>query len=271
MNWYKLISHDIRFGLIRKRIILAILQFVLIGLSYWSRTKRAVLGTFGCDYLINIFSGIKPISNTEEFIMPIIWLQVMCCPLYMYLSYPHDDLIDFGQQAFIRSDKRIRWYISKCIWNVISSIFYFATAVVVSFVLSLFLHEDTTLNFRIYSVVEHGVQMIYQIKITGIVEIFFAPLLTIVALHMLQMTLSFFIKEIYAFICCISFLILAVYVPSALVLGNGAMIIRSGLEGVGVSIVSTYTTVAVSLVTVALSIIVGSVRFKQFDILSVEC
>lgn len=270
MNWYKLISHDIRFGLVRKRNILPMIQFVLIGLSYWKRSQKVVLGKLGCDYLIYIFSGIKPITNAEEFVMPIIWLQIMCCPLYLNLNYPRDDLTSFGLQSFIRTKKRTQWYISKCIWNVISSVVYFTFAVVVAFVLPLLLYKDSTLNFMIYSVADCGVQKINQISIEGIVEIYFAPLLTIIAINILQMTLSFFIKEVYAFICCISFLVLSVYISSALILGNGAMIIRSELQGVGVSAISSYTTVIVPLITVALSIIIGTVRFKQFDILSVD-
>lgn len=270
MNWYKLISYDIRFGLVRKRNILSVFQFILIGLSYWRRSQRVLLGKLGCDYLIYIFSGIKPITNAEEFVMPIIWLQIMCCPLYLNLNYPRNDLTSFGLQSLIRTHKRTQWYICKCIWSAISSVVYFTIAGIVAFALPLLLQKDSTLSFMRYSVVDSGIQAIYQIGIAEMTEIYFAPLLNIIAINMLQMTLSFFVKEVYAFICCLSFLILSVYMPSALILGNGAMIIRSELYGVGVSAISSCATVIVSLIMVVLSVIIGIVRFKRFDILSVD-
>lgn len=149
------------------------------------------------------------------------------------------------------------------------SVVYFTIAGIVAFALPLLLQKDSTLSFIRYSVVDSGIQAIYQIGIAEMTEIYFAPLLNIIAINMLQMTLSFFVKEVYAFICCLSFLILSVYMPSALILGNGAMIIRSELYGVGVSAISSYATVIVSLIMVVLSVIIG-IGFLRGDLTGTE-
>lgn len=234
MSLFKLICHDLRCGLLRKRYITVPLIFAIPCLLL-SSTLRSVeyTGTW-VDYALYCFKGIEPIDLSYTIVqiqLPVIWLLVICGCLIINLDYFLNDLSQTGLQVLYRCDSRQHWFLSKCIWNIFSCALYFVLAGLTMFVFLLF--TDSNLQFMntpeitmsIFGLAEPVELNISQCILLVIV----LPYLTMSALCILQMVLCLFVKPVLSFLICVSILVISVYLDSSLILGNGAMAIRSNL------------------------------------------
>ena len=91
------------------------------------------------------------------------------------------------------------------------------------------------------------------------------PYLTVAALGILEMTLCLIVKPVLSFLICMALLVLAVYVDSPFVLGNGAMTVRSSIIAADGQNPLLVALVAVG--TILVCIIAGVVAFKNSDVL----
>ncbi len=275
MNWHKLVLHDLRDGLMRKRNGFPLVQFTLLCLTYWAAISHHYTDLTCIDYLIYCFKGVKPVDvlhSVQEFSLPILWLQAMGCLLFLCLDYPLNDLTAEGQQWMIRCGSRMGWYLSKCIWNFASSILYFFSAVLVAVLISIISGGALTMQNtpEITRMYVESFEPVTLSRVDILLSVLAAPFASLAALNMLQMVGCFLTKPIYSFLICISILILAIYNPSCLILGNGAMIIRSNLVSADYAGVSTIGTIVVSAAVMVGGMVIGAVRFKRFDILGVD-
>lgn len=94
------------------------------------------------------------------------------------------------------------------------------------------------------------------------------PLLTLMALNMLQMVLCLMMKPVFGFLICICLLLVSLFINSPYALGNGAMMVRSGVffEG-GLNPVAAGVT---CLVFIGVSVVTGIIRFNRMDHLRYE-
>ena len=124
-------------------------RYTLISFSYTS-LKR-------CPYAINkycfsfsssfdfpnkpeIFGGIKEYipSPNDPFQIPYLWILNHLLILYFTLHYASDDLSGIGQQMIYRAGGRIKWWVSKCIWNFTSVVSYYIVSYHVLIALALY-------------------------------------------------------------------------------------------------------------------------------------
>lgn len=235
MNLPKLIRHDLRCGLLRPRCLLIPILAIL---PCWLCHKIAVTAGFDCGwggYLMYCFMGIEPINildTMEKTQLPILWLLLVSGCLYLNLDYMLNDLSLTGQQIIVRSGNRREWFISKCIWNLLSCGVYFIIVSATAAVFSLFTGGDLSLRCE-----SAALNNLYRGEVdTGTVSSFtilavslLLPYLTVSTLSLLQMTLCLVLKPILCFLLSEIVLLVSVYWSSPLILGNGAMGIRSGL------------------------------------------
>lgn len=267
MNWFKLLRHDLRMG-IKKRHWLPVLQFLIICIMLWFNKTIDHLELYGLDYMFYIYEGIKPLESTQNFTVPIVWLQIMSCPLYLNLHYISDDIQNYGQQVLIRSKSRQSWFYSKCCWNLLSSLIYFLSSIIAVLCVSFVTNRNANL-FKTLYFMTHSEGILIQIPTKFIVcATIIAPFATIASFNMMQMVLSLFIRPVYAFVFCMSLLVTAAYIPSTFILGNGAMAVRSNLFPLCETTVGTFQAVIIAVATFGISIIIGAIGFKQLNILS---
>lgn len=273
MNWHKLVLHDLRCGLLRKRYAATILLFALPCLICHAYITATTNSCTWADYMLYCFKGIAPISLTDtiqDFRLPILWLICMGGLLFLCLDYPLNDLTNAGQQVIFRCGSKVRWYLSKCVWNLCSSLLYFALA---AFTTALFtLLSGGSLSLRgTPELAPFLLDTFDFISLsagkTAILTIV-SPFLTLAALNMIQMTLCLLIKPVYSFLLCMSALVLSIYWPSAFALGNGAMAVRSALSCADGISTSSQISIAVGAILVATA--AGTIKFKRFDILGQE-
>ena len=273
MKQYKVYLHDIRCGLFRWRYLVAALLFVLSALHLWDILRFESEKATWMDFMIYIFKGSEPLSNLstlEQLKLPISWIMVLGGCLFLNLDYFLNDMTTTGQQILIRCNSRKGWFLSKCVWIILSCIAYYGIGMIAILFLTISAGGDLSiinnpvLTQEIYLLSEPVAVTSVEAICIGIV----LPLLTIIALCMAQMTLSLFMKPIFSFLTCICLLVLAIYVSSPCIIGNGAMTLRTGLmpekniDLLAAGLVCTAVTI--------LSIVIGTLRFSRMDILGIE-
>lgn len=274
MTFCRILMHDLRCGIFRLRF-LAVPFALLIPLAefHWLESVYDVSGT-SMDMLLYIFKGTNPVSalpgTGERVELPLSWLLIMGLPLLLNIDYILNDLALSGQQIIIRCGKRLQWYLSKCVWSVLCTCFYFFLLVlgVSGFAcltgrrLSLSVSLDTVAAlFEIQGLDAFSLQKTILI---GVVM----PCVTMMALNLLEMTLCLFMKPVLSFLSCVGVLVLAVYCDNGFVLGNGAMTVRN-LAG-SAQWASVRTVLVSASLILAGCVIFGTIRFAHMDILSKE-
>lgn len=274
MNWLKLLRHDLRCGLIRWRYLLIFPLSILPCIPCYTDAQLAnVTGTW-MDYMLYCFKGSVPVTASPEMslALPIFWIMAMAGSLLLNLDYFLSDLTQAGQQIMIRSKTRRGWYLSKCAWNLCSCILY------------MMLHCTSVLLFTLLSGGTVSLQStpsvmeIYLSELTvepnllsglpGFIAVVLMPLVTLMALNMLQMAVCLLVRPIIGFLISMAILVLSVYCNVPFVLGNGAMAIRSALlvpGGISPGF-ATLTSMAILLA----SAILGAWKFQNTDILGLE-
>ena len=122
MRFFKQLKYDLIYGNFKNRAFIkyiiwcAYLLFICFEIRGNVLIYQAEGFTVG-DSLYYLFAGVRS-ESTVLGGYPYMWLLILILILFFTLSYTCDDLSGYGQQMILRSQKRIYWYLSKCIWNV---------------------------------------------------------------------------------------------------------------------------------------------------------
>lgn len=271
MNWIKTLGHDVRRGLLRWRYLVGFALYAVPCVDVLRTSSAKALDVTWLDYMISCFPGVALQSGAERSVeVPVFWLLIMAGANLMSLDYFFADLSREGQQILLRCKSRRSWYLSKCVWNLLSSSLYFCTGMVTAAVFTLISRGSFSLNntpellsklFMAGSILPTG-------GMAALLTTVLAPWATICALNMAQMAMVLYIKPVYSFLGCMVVLLAAAYVPSAWCLGNGAMMLRSAeLMAVGLPVWKIWAVIGVWM---AGSFLIGMIRIRKMDLLTVE-
>lgn len=282
MSWIKVLGHDLRCGLLRRRYLLIPLLVLMACISLGSIMRfRGFQGTW-LDFMLYFFKGRAPIVNpdpSEVIFLPFEWLLVTGGCLFLNLDYLLLDLTNAGQQVIVRSRDRRGWYLSKCVWNLCGTGLYFVLlALTAAVAVWWYGGEFSFFNTPALSPTVFGEVIVDNVALTawqGLVAGVLLPFLSLAALNMLQMTLCLALKPVLSFLICQGLLVLAVYWNSPLSLGIGAMVMRNGWVGTeaagpGMGGVDPLITALVAGGILIICVIAGTVRFRHTDILGME-
>lgn len=272
MNWFKLLLHDLRCGVFRVRYFMAALLSMIPCIGFLHNATLMEVSPSWMDYLLMTFRGSAPVDPSNPIdirSLPYDWLLMVGACLFLNLDYMLLDLTNNGQQVMIRSRSRQVWFLSKCAWNLSASAIYFLLIGLVELVFAavsggIVSAENTTESYMIIFgwVAFKPVQLSLQ---EGLILGLLLPYLTVAALSILEMTLCLIVKPVLSFLICMALLVLAVYVDSPFVLGNGAMTVRSSIIAADGQNPLLVALVAVG--TILVCIIAGVVAFKNSDVL----
>jgi hypothetical protein len=228
------------------------------------------------DHLVFCFRGMGPIAITEiteKVRIPVMWLMATGLCLLINFDYANEDISHFGQQILIRSERRVHWWISKCVWNIFSCLLYFVLIWITLGIFSLMAGAvpSLTITPEVSAVSLSEVSTGSNIVITAYesaLTVVLLPFLTTLALSLLEMFFSLFVKPAISFLICFSLLIISAYINSPIAIGNYAMIMRSDIlieAGVNATIGIIINTILILFVTVA-----GCHVFSRQNILNLE-
>ncbi|MBE6731809.1 MAG: hypothetical protein E7564_08990 [Ruminococcaceae bacterium] len=275
MKFFKHLKFDLTYGNFKNSFLIKLIVWVSFVVFACFEVRGATLRytdvsfTVG-DYLYYIFSGVREDYLMLEF--PYMWIVPHILILFFTLHYANDDLMGYGQQMILRSGKRNLWWLSKCVWNISNVTIWYLIAWFIITVFSLLNGAVFSLGIseKMRGIKEYGTLITVQEVPNWNLwfEITFMPLLTTVALSVLQMGLGMLINPAAAYIFSAVVLIASSGTLSIYLFGNYSMAIRSiKLVKNGLSISEGITGIVILLI---IGIVTGLAAIRKYNILSKE-
>lgn len=236
MNWFLLLQHDLRCGLLR-----------------WRYPLTAVPTAF-------FFLLIK-------YPVPLVFLVSIC--LVLNFDYLPGDMTNNGQQVLIRCHSRARWYLSKCVWNLCAVGVYFTLLYLSAYLIALCGGRSLDPLSVAFDLMLGPVRGDYSVTLwAGLAATLLIPYLTLAALSLLQMALGMIWGPIISLLICIALAWAAAWFHHPLILGTGLSVANSGIlieNGV-----SPLLSITLAFVTILACVTGGALGFRCTDILSRE-
>lgn len=275
-KFVKFLRYDLKNGILSawKHYLLALVFFLCIGVDFLYRCavfqpkQNFTLG----DFAAYVFAGMRKYvpSIYDSFRFPALWVLLFALILYGTLRYTDEDMRGFGQHTMLHSASRNAWWFSKCAWNALSVLTFFLLLWVVMLLFALC--GDLQFSFEISPYIDlfldAGEVRIPSVEWSLTLELFILPPMVAIALSMVQMTLSLFMKPVFSYICSLVYLLASAYYTSPALLGNYAMVLRS--EQVMENGVSPTVGVLYATVLTVLSAALGHMLFRRHNILGKE-
>jgi len=284
MNVFKLLLCDLKEGTFKNKRFLVVpilalfecmsahIRVAFICDMYQGKTTATIYNLF-----TEIFHGCDPLSKVREMHMPIpyMWLSVFIFSMFTVFDYAHDDISNFGVQIISRTGKRSSWWLSKCIWSLLSGVYFYLifmiTITVFASMNDYFLSfADNTLLTDL--IANSSVYYTYKnIEVVTGTELFFtfiSPLVVICTLNIMEMTFSLLIKPLYSFFVTFGILLLSVFVDWQIIFPRSAMVLMNTNyfnNGYNMKL-----GLVVCIFVILLSVVVGEIWFSRYDILPLK-
>lgn len=223
------------------------------------------------DVLIYCIGGNIPLFQTsgQNFTFPTLWFlsQILIC--YFTLDYLNNDLSHSGIQVIIRVKNKTIWWLSKCVCNVVTVTTYYALGYGVLFILSTVTAKTNMLQLTptIFSFI-FAQKLPLQDKLSGemLLALCVIPCVVSICINLMQMTLTLFIKPIFAFLFTAIYLIVGIFYVHPIMLTNFAMPVRSSVIGI---YNFTITSAFISCVFFSiLAVVAGAIKINKKDIVN---
>lgn len=212
------------------------LNWILAYQSIYPMYKCGLVQDMGSytDYVFYCFKGLAPIdlrSIGSRFVFPTIWACIYIAGLICSLGYSGLELDKYTIQIFARVGDRKSWWLSKCLWCVVSTLLYCAIGYCTLAILcaAFRIPISSTNTPDICQMILGSERINYKTLHTGISILlaYILPILVAICLNLLLLTLRLFISPALSFLGCVLVLIVSAYCKSELAIGNYAMIMRS--------------------------------------------
>lgn len=268
----RMILHDFTFGLSQNisKYLLFVFLFAFFSVRYFlsfDHMLNPLPEGSVMDCIMHIFKGMAVYipGSDEPLMIPITWLLIQVVLALLVFSYPTKDLYSYGTQVLLRSRQRNIWWISKCIWNISTIIIAYGIGfLTITIVTAIYGELSLIPNVQVNQ--EMSALWIQSSELTALyIAVLLLPLLTTIAMSLLQMLLSFLLTPIYSFLIVVCILVASAYFCSPLLIGNYTMLCRNTVaysNGV-----DTITGVVVDVIIIVASVIGGIVYIKRCDIL----
>ncbi|MCD8300801.1 MAG: hypothetical protein LUC41_06485 [Clostridiales bacterium] len=272
----KLVRYDLKAGILRNWVFLLVPICALLVI----RQCRMTLWTYDTEgtwavYVMYLFRGMQAVSrNTvgNRIQIPVLWGLIMILPLFITLQYPFRDMTGYGTQLLLRSGKRRTWWLSKCGWDLISTVIYFlllyATTAVYCLIRGLPVTLDAPWQPMLCIFMDADIMITGDQVLTAGQTAFFLlllPFLTVAALDLLEMFLSLITRPVYGLLICVAIVAASMFSSSPILFTNYGDLTRCGAFIYGG--LKGYVGVVICLVIMIGSVIGGTVLFHRRDIL----
>ncbi len=225
--------------------------------------------SLGDVILVEIGGSLPRYDATYEqkITFPAAFFLVHILPCCYTLNLAHDDLERGGIQVFTRMGSTNVWWYSKCILNCLVVAWYYFSVFLIWIILCNFTGKSISLqpNADVFTAFFSA----YCTEFMPSAELFccmiLLPELVILTLSLCQMTLTLFIKPIFAFMIICLYSILGFYCIHPLFLINYAMPVRNGT--LGIYNFNTLFGMSLCLIIDFLAIFIGKHRLYYLDII----
>lgn len=282
MNVSKIIICDFKNGIIHNKRYFLVPILIFFECMYIDNLIRSI--SFGkslgiptiLDLFVLVFCGCDPVSKLPKDNavpdLPYFWIAIFIFAVFSGFEYMHDDLTQFGTQIITRCKKRRTWWSSKCIWCIVSSLwFYILTLLTILLYAALHGYEfvldnnHTITNTFAESSLTYKLASDNNIGLFNKICLIIAPYMVICALNMIQMVLCLYLKPIFSYIAPSIIIMAATYTDSPIAFTRCGMLLynQDYLENG----YSTCIGIIICLLIIMISIIWGGAYFKSANIL----
>lgn len=188
---------------------------------------------FGCmtfqETVLAVLLGCKPLMSLpveERAMIPIVWLTLQIYLMYIIGGYPMRDLEEYGINLIIRTTKKGKWWISKCIWGILITILYYCIGIFVCFCSTLISGGDMMGIHKSFDELCQGYfsQMgMLQFLLIG----FILPIAASILTTLIQLLFMTFSKEIIGYIICVLMMVGSIYYENSIFYMRNAMTTRT--------------------------------------------
>lgn len=283
MRFIRNIAFDIRNGIIR-HFMLFLLPALITGIASADCVRRinGYLETFGVkkstvtygDIWCYLYGGMEKFvpAPGNAFRFPAIWTILFSICSIVVLTYTTNDMLGTGAHVMVAGGSRGKWWFSKVIWNVLSTLMYHGITLIVSLIVCIFsgIRIGNGINAELQISLNEIADMNSTFKTVSVITpaIFIMPVIISVAMNLLQQMLTLFISPGYAFICTGVLMMASVYIMSPLLPFNYAMALRMSEMYEG-GVKHMYGILCAVLI-ITVSVMVGYIRFLRYDIIKKE-
>lgn len=276
-NFFVQVLAELKYGLVSGGYKF-ILPFI-IGVDYadtfirqiqtYMMTRKQSLQVSFMDCIVYVFRGMREFIPGNPFEVPVNYLLIIILLALFIGNYPLKDLHGFGKNVLIRSRRKSDWWLSKCIWNIATVVIFFlsiyAGVAVRCVVSSSTFSSIGNVNADVISVVlSCNKESIYNANVIGVM-VLVLPVLTGIALSLFQMTMAFLTSAVISYISIITIAIFSAYYTVWFLPGNFLMTYR--YMQICENGVFLATSLIVDVVIIVVSVIVGYVYFRKYDVL----
>lgn len=273
MRFGKILWFDMKNGWLKVPIVFvypilfSVFCFLEVGRKNLIWKKTIGLG----DYWMYLYGGMReyiPVQG-NAFTFPAVWIGLFLFCSFTVLNYPLRDLHNTGTQILIRTRGRTYWWLSKCCWNMLSTISYHGM-VFLSLGFMCFAFR-VPFNLKLNAEAVSCMFGVFLDEVpTGEIPfvIFCIPVVLSVAINLFQMMLTLFFRPIFGYLFSSALFLTSSYLMSPIVLGNYGMVLRT--KWMNQQGVSPEIGLIICLAISGIAIIGGGVRFCKMDILSEE-
>ena len=247
----KLLGYDIRFGFAGNKslFILTFVTFFILAFMFFNQVNNllshlspviisgeivyidpSLESPSFVDYLLSFFKGIEVYvpSLDRPFTLPVFWMALQVAVALLIVVYPSRDLYTYASQVITRAQSKWMWWISKCLWVVVTVLAFYAIGFAVAFVAGLISGGgifERNVGIEYYL---NGLN-ITNLKSSDFLFLFLLPVVVTLALSLLQMALSFIIKPVISFMALMSYHLISWVIFSPFLIADYSMIKRNGL------------------------------------------
>ena len=274
------IKHDIRVGIggqwikyFASAVIFAILSGTFLAsishLTAYATDGTSILSPSFGDFLISQFRGMREFDpHDKDFQINVLFLLTNLFLAFIVSFYPFKDLSGYGQKMLLASQKRSYWWISKCIWNILSVLCYYLTAYMIIAVFALFSGGFSLLPHRdilslCYSISLPPSVNSHSVLWAGIL----LPILASISISLFQMTIALIFKPILGMIITAAILVASIFYSSPWLPGCYLMAQRNSLI-LPESGIDPWKGLLLCIAISVISSVVGLFYFKNYDILT---
>lgn len=275
MSIIKLVRYDIKLGLRTNLIKLFFLIGIMTGIDgitmYMIRNVEDLYHVKATvpDYICFVLGGPKhiPVNMFEMYEIPVLWLAPGVMIAYLVGYYAMTDLDTYGMQILIRSGSRIKWWLSKCIWN--GFMVMLSYTLIYLGIIGIAVINDARFQFSLTPEIAMNVCNISELNgdnSSYMLVLLLMPLVVTLAISMLQMTLALIFSPIISFIISQSIIFLSTIFEYQFLIANYGMLshynVTCGSE------INIRGGIFVCSITYLIAVVTGIIYFIRFDILS---
>ncbi len=253
-----------------KKCIVTVIFALIVCLFFYSLVDDALEACGGdasvMDFFINAFKGTKLVEGSDNaFLLPIVFLGIQILVASLVGYYPFDDMYGYGKQVFIRVDKKVNWWFSKCIWTAVSVIVFYVIFYGSILIFCLLTGQEIGISYN------EGIVSYLEQSYIGLVSrkdmciyIFVMPFLYSMMVSLAQVALSMVLSPMLSFLVTMIYHIAGVFVINKVFLISYAMVMRDKTISTGG--VSPTDGIVPMIIGIIIAVVAGVIIINRKEI-----